>query len=240
MTLRGLRGEKHSSFELEELADKGGVRMKLYSGPLSLFTAKVRIALEEKNIPCERIEVPFSRAAGYTPKHPDVLAINPKAQVPVLVDGDLEIYDSTIILEYLEDLHPEPRLYPRDVKERARCRLLEAAADEVLFPHVLELIREVFYKPDPATRDAAKVEAAQNAIREQYRDLDRKLAGREYFSSGFTVADVGYFLVLMFAANLGIGVDPSLANLSAWLDRVAKRPSVAREVAYMLDASQRV
>ena len=116
--------------------------MKLYSGPLSLFTAKVRIALEEKNIPCERIEVPFSRAAGYTPKHPDVLAINPKAQVPVLVDGDLEIYDSTIILEYLEDLHPEPRLYPRDVKERARCRLLEAAADEVLFPHVLELIRE--------------------------------------------------------------------------------------------------
>jgi glutathione S-transferase len=204
-----------------------------------LFTAKVRIALKEKSVACERIEVPFNRASGYSPKHPDVLAINPKAQVPVLVDGDLEIYDSTIILEYLEDLHPEPPLYPRDVKERARCRLLEAAADEILFPHVLELIREVFYKPDAATRDKAKIEAATNAIREQYRDLDKRLAGREYFSAGFTVADIAYFLVLMFAANLGVGVDPALKNLSAWLDRVARRPSVASEVAYMLEASQK-
>jgi glutathione S-transferase len=220
--------------------ESGGEPMKLYSGPLSLFTAKVRIALAEKNVPCELVAVPFNKATGYSPKHPDVLAINPKAQVPVLVDGDLKIYDSTIILEYLEDLHPEPPLYPRDVRERARCRLLEAAADEVLFPHVLELIREVFYKPDPAARDAARIEAATNAIREQYRDLDARLAGRDYFSDGFTVADIAYFLVLMFAANLGIGVDPLLANLGAWLGRVGQRPSVGREVAYMLEASQRV
>jgi glutathione S-transferase len=126
------------------------------------------------------------------------------------------------------------------VRERARCRVLEAAADEILFPHVLELIREVFYKPDPATRDAERVAAATAAIHEHYRGLDARLAGREYLSAGFTVADIGYFLVLMFAANLGVGVDPSLAHLSAWLDRVGQRPSIRHEVEFMLEASQRV
>jgi len=71
--------------------------MKLYSGPLSLFTGKVRIALDEKGLECDIVSVPFSRA-GYQPKHPDVLAINPKAQVPVLVAGPVELYDSTVIL----------------------------------------------------------------------------------------------------------------------------------------------
>ena len=53
-----------------------------------------------------------------------------------MVDGDLSLFDSTLILEYLEDQHPAPPLYPRDAAERARCRQLEAAADEILFPHV--------------------------------------------------------------------------------------------------------
>ena len=62
--------------------------MKLYSGPLSLFTAKVRVALAEKAVPYELVSVPFSRAGGYTPKLPEMLAINPKGQVPVLVDDE--------------------------------------------------------------------------------------------------------------------------------------------------------
>src|SRR5438876_3650833 len=115
--------------------------MKLYSGPLSLFTGKVRIALDEKGLAYERIDVPFSRARGYTPKHPDVVALNPKAQVPVLVDGELVLYDSTLILEYLEERYPAASLYPADSIGRARCRQAEAASDEILFPHVWTLIR---------------------------------------------------------------------------------------------------
>ena len=63
--------------------------MKLYSAPLSLFARKVEIALREKGLAFERVMVPFSQERGYAPKHPDVLAANPKGQVPVLVDGDL-------------------------------------------------------------------------------------------------------------------------------------------------------
>jgi len=51
-----------------------------------------------------------------------VLRVNPKGQVPVLVHGSLEIFDSTQIFEYLEDLQPTPALWPRDIVERARAR----------------------------------------------------------------------------------------------------------------------
>src|SRR3954451_9976116 len=58
--------------------------MKLYSGPLSLFSRKVEIALHEKGLAFERVMVRFTQTEGYHPKHPDVLAANPKGQVPVL------------------------------------------------------------------------------------------------------------------------------------------------------------
>jgi glutathione S-transferase len=93
--------------------------MRLYSGPLSLFSRKVEIALHEKRIDFERVEVAFTQTEGYSPKHPDVISANPKGQVPVLVDGDLTLFDSTVILEYLEDAYPIPPLYPSS--HRAVC-----------------------------------------------------------------------------------------------------------------------
>ena len=57
--------------------------------------------------------MPFTQSTGYAPKHPEVLRIHPLAKVPVLVDGDVEPFDSTLILEYLDDAYPEPALYPQ-------------------------------------------------------------------------------------------------------------------------------
>ena len=71
--------------------------MILYSGPLSMFGAKAQIAALEKGIDCELVMVPFTRDHRYEPKHPQVLRVNPKAQVPVLIDGAVEIFDSTQI-----------------------------------------------------------------------------------------------------------------------------------------------
>ncbi len=211
--------------------------MKLYSGPLSLFSAKARVALREKGLEAEIVSVPFSRERAYEPKHPEVLAHNPKAQVPVLVDGDLAIYDSTRILEYLEDRHPEPALYPRDPAERARCRQLEAEADELVFPHVWELIQEVFYETDPARRDGARVKEATEAIHRLFDRLDAHLEARPgdrpNLCGDFSVADIGTFLTITFAATLGAGIQPSQPNLQAWFARMAERPSLAAEAAEM-------
>jgi glutathione S-transferase len=211
--------------------------MKLYAGKLSLFTWKVRMALAEKGLVYETVIVPFSRSTWYV-KPPELLAMNPKGQVPVLVDGDLAIYDSTIILEYLEDRWPEPALYPRDPAARARCRQLEAAADEIFFPHVWELIDEVFRKSDPAARDAARVARATEALRRQYVQLERVLGDRDYLSGEFGVADIGYFLTASFAGNLGAPVPAECPRLGAWYARVGARPSGRECIAGLVAAAQ--
>jgi glutathione S-transferase len=207
--------------------------MKLYSGPLSLFTAKVRIALREKGLPAEIVDVPFGRQ-GYQPKHPEVLRVNPKAQVPVLVDGPLELYDSTVILEYLEDRYPEPALHPRDPAARARCRQLELFADEVVFKPILPLIQEVFYKPDATRRDATKVAEASAELRARHADLERLLGDQDWFCGEFSVADVGIFLCCMFGASLGVPVGEGEPRLRAWLARAGARPAIAREAQEMM------
>jgi glutathione S-transferase len=211
--------------------------MILYSGPLSLFTGKVRIALDEKAIPYELVSVPFSRA-GYQPKHPKVLELNPKAQVPVVVDGDLAIYDSTIILEYLEDTHPLPALYPSEPSRRARCRVMEAAADEIFFPFVWELIREVFYKPDGVGRDETAVAVAKRGIAAHYDQLERQLGEQPFLCGEISVADIGYFMFVTSATSLGQGLTEKHPGLQAWYGRVLARPAFGRELERLMAASR--
>ena len=207
--------------------------MRLYSGPLSLFTAKVRIALAEKGLPYERVEVGWSLERRYEPHHPDVVALNPKAQVPVLVDGALAIYDSTQIFEYLEEAYPEPRLYPRDVALRARCRRLEAAADEILFPHVWTLIDRGFYPAGAAGRDEAALAPAREAIGRFCDEREKDLTERAWLCGEFGVADIATFVFLNAAVTLGAGLRPDQVQLGRWFERTGARPAVAQEVAEM-------
>jgi len=83
-----------------------------------MFGAKAQIAILEKDLGHEVIMVPFDMERLYEPKHPEVARINPKRQVPVLVHGELEIFDSTQIFEYLEDLAPDPPLWPSELLGR--------------------------------------------------------------------------------------------------------------------------
>lgn len=119
--------------------------MRLYSHPLSPFAMKARLALFEKNLNFETVHVPWSRAKGFD-KPSEMLAINPKGQVPTMVDDDIALYDSTIIFEYLEERYPEPHLYPTEQADRVACRLLEDYADHVIVSEIPRLRTEVFFK----------------------------------------------------------------------------------------------
>jgi len=200
--------------------------MKLYSGPLSLFTAKVRVALAEKGLVPERIEVGWSPTSRYAPHHPDVVALNPKRQVPVLVDEGVVVYDSTVILEYLEDRYPEPALYPDEPAARARCRQLEAAADEIVFPTVWELIDAGFY---PDARDEARVTAARARMAEHHAWLDEQLAGRAFLCGDYTVADIAMCVFVAAGAALGAVPDSAHLRLGRWLGAAGARPAVAED-----------
>ena len=212
----------------------------LYSGPLSLFTAKVRIALEEKGLAYERIEVGWSLAERYLPHHPEVVRLNPKAEVPVLVDGDTVVYDSTQVLEYLEERFPSPPLYPEGVAERARCRRLEAWADEIVFPHVWDLIEGAFYPAEPDAADGSRAQRAATGragIEACARWLDAELAGRDVLCDRFSVADIAAFIMLTTAGTLGAPLPEECERVRAWQSALAGRPAVKRELEGLLAAS---
>jgi glutathione S-transferase len=209
---------------------RGDIAMKLYSGPLSLFTAKVRVALDEKGLGYQRVDVGWSLANRYEPQHPDVVTLNPNRQVPVLVDGDLVVCDSTMILEYLEDAYPQPSLRPADVAGRARCRRLEASADETLFPLVWNLIEEAFYPAANGARDEARLAQARTAIAAHYDGLDTELKGRAYLCGDYSYADIANFIFVQAAAGLGSAPSDEQVALGIWLDRMRERPAVRREV----------
>jgi glutathione S-transferase len=211
--------------------------MKLYVGPLSLFSAKARIALAEKGVEPQLVSVAWSRADRYEPHHPDVVALNPKHRVPVLVDGDLVVYDSTQIFEYLEERIPEPALYPRDLAGRARCRRLEAAADEIWFPRVWDLIEERFYAGGPRNSERAEVAAA--GLNDLTRELEKALVGREFLVDAFSVADIATWIQVNAAAALGAPVPDECSAVGLWHQRVAARPAVAPVLADLTQAAAR-
>jgi glutathione S-transferase len=197
-------------------------RFTLYSGPLSMFGAKAQIAALEKGLDFELVMVPFDFEKLYTPRHPEVLRVNPKRQVPVLVDGDLAIFDSTQIFEYLEDLRPQPPLWPADVRERARARLLEHQSDEVYFPHVIRLMGLQSQLAEAPAR--AATEAAQAFCLE----MERLLAGREWLAGSFGFADIAFYMASLFGERLGAPFTSDMPRLLAWRERMTRRPAVAQ------------
>jgi len=215
--------------------------MKLYSGPLSLFSRKVEIALHEKGLAFEREMVAFSQAKGYSPKHPAVLAANPKSQVPVLVDGDLTLFDSTVIFEYLEDAYPRPALWPADPKARARGRLIELAADEILLP----LVARFMHRSEPVDGDAerrarrdAEARLAESALSARYEQVAAQLEGRDYFCGSFSYADIAMFMEVFWALRLKGPALGAVPVLEAWYERVGSRPAVAKVAAEIIAADR--
>ncbi len=204
----------------------------LYSGPLSMFGAKVEIALREKGVAFDLVMVPFDFQKGYAPKHPEVLRINPKRQVPVMVDGDIELFDSTQIFEYLEDRWPEPPLWPQSAMARAQARQQEHGSDEVFFPHVIQLMG-MRGKPDPI--ESPEWITARAGIEAYYLQMERRLQNHHYIAKQLSYADIAFYMAQLFAARHTVPLTAQHPNLLAWRGRMMARPAVKCVVTAMAD-----
>jgi glutathione S-transferase len=186
-----------------------------------MFGAKAEIALHEKAIDFELIMVPFEMKTLYLPKHPEVARINPKQQVPVLVDGDLEIFDSTQIFEYVETLKHAPALWPADIKAKARARLLEHLSDEVYFPPIVQLMRLAQTPNDPANAEARR------ASGRVYDEMERVLGDRTWLAGDYSYADIAFYMAQLFGERWGVPMGAAHPRLQAWRERMSARPAVA-------------
>ncbi|HEU5135853.1 MAG TPA: glutathione S-transferase family protein [Steroidobacteraceae bacterium] len=202
-------------------------RLTLYSGPLSMFGAKVQIAALEKALDFDLVMVPYDSKLGYNPKHPEVLRINPKRQVPVLVHGELELFDSTQIFEYLEDIAPEPPLWPRNPIARARARALEHQSDEVYFPHIIRLM---------GLQDVLDTEPAVTAIeaaRRFYADMEQRLGSGDWLAGNYSFADIAFYMAAVFGERQSAPLTASTPRLLAWRHRMGQRAPVRNVVGAM-------
>jgi glutathione S-transferase len=196
--------------------------IRLYTGPLSMFGAKAEIALREKNLDFERIVVPFVEGDRYHPKHPDVVRINPKQQVPVLIHGAVEVFDSTQIFEYLEDAFPTPALWPASAAGRAEARRLELESDEVFFPHVIRLMALEATPADPAAA------AARDAASRFHEQMDARLETRPFLAGAYSYADIAFFMAQLFGERKGAIMTDATPRLLDWRARMLERPSVRK------------
>ena len=194
--------------------------MRLFSGPLSMFGAKAQIAAIEKGLDFELVMVPFEMKRLYQPKHPEVARINPKQQVPVLIQGDLELFDSTQIFEYLEDLRPQPALWPIGAAARARARQLEHASDEIYFPHVIRLMGLQGMPQDPAAL------AARGGAARYYREMEALLADRQFLAGPYSFADIAFYMAQLFGDRMGAPMTAATPRLIDWRERMTARPAV--------------
>jgi glutathione S-transferase len=158
----------------------------------------------------------------YQPKHPEVLRINPKRQVPVLIDDDLEIFDSTQIFEYFETVKPEPALWPSERKARARARLLEHKSDEVYFPAIIRLMGQQSRPDDPIAVEARALAAAY------YDEMEKTLGAQEWLAGSYSYADIAFWMAQLFGERMGAPLAEAHPRLKAWRGRMGARPAVRK------------
>lgn len=197
--------------------------IRLYDYPDCPFCQKVRVVLAEKDLEYERVHVDLRKGEQ---KAAEFLKLNPYGKVPVLIDDDVVVYDSTVINEYLEDEYPYPSLMPSDSEGRARTRLLEDFRDTHFNPYCVQIMYEV-RKPE-GERDAQRIDNAKTQIAACFDRIERELQGKEYLVGTFSLADIAFMANLDLLDRFNIAVDANRhKNTAAWIARLKARPSYA-------------
>lgn len=184
--------------------------MKLYSGTSCPFSHRCRIVLFEKGMDFEILDVDIHS------KPEDLAIMNPYNEVPVLVERELQLYESNIINEYIDERFPHPQLMPADPVMRARARLMLFNLERELFIHVKTL------------EDSSATKKAQDAARVMIRDNLTQIAPlftKQKFILGeeFSMLDVAIAPLLWRFEHYGIEVTKGLAPVMKYAERLFSR-----------------
>ena len=197
----------------------------VFEHPLSPYAQKVKIALDEKEVAYDA-RMPAAIGTGQIDE--EFLKANPRGEVPALIDGDFAVFDSTIILEYIEDKWPEPALLPKDPVARAKARTIEDVMDTSFEPINWGMGEIRWFKRAEGLKAQALETRAAAQARGLYDWLSRSLDGKTWFGGDrFGWGDICVVPYLNGAAGLGIGPQAH-SPLGQWLARANERPSVRK------------
>ena len=201
--------------------------MKIYDFAGAPNPKKVRVYLAEKGI-----KVPFESVdiiSGQN-RQPDFLKKNPLGGLPVLeLDDGSYLPESLAIMEYFEELHPEPPMIGKTAAERAKVRSLERVCEL----GVMNSVGTIFQNTHPfmAGRLKQSPDAAENArerLKTTLKVIDDAIGDHQFVAGTKpTIADCTLMAALDFADFAGVQIDPALRNVNRWREQFKKRPSAS-------------
>ena len=189
----------------------------------SPYVRKVIVALGEKGIEYDHIPVmPIGQS-------PEYLAISPLGKVPCYEDQGAAIPDSSVIIDYLERIHPTPALYPSDPLDRAQALFLEEYADTKLTGALLTVFRERFVNPTFLNKEPDEdlvKESLEVEVPSALDYLEERIGNKPFLVGGnFTIADIAVSSPFVNFAMGGESVDASRwPQMADYVQRMHARP----------------
>jgi len=159
-------------------------------------------------LPYELIEVDLKN------KPKELWEQNPYGKVPVLVDGDVVVYESAIIDEYLDERYPEPSLMPKDLGLRARARIW------------IDFCNTRLQSAGGDVAHGRDVETAKKKLTEHLQALEKQMADRPYLIGDYSLADITFIPFFTRQQRYGVTIDGAFPNLKKWMDRLLSRDAV--------------
>ncbi len=194
--------------------------LSLYTFKLCPFAHRVRLVLAEKGLSADMIEIDLKN------KPDDFTEISPYGHVPLLLHGETRLWESAVIMEYLDEAFPQPPLMPAEPSERAHARLWIDFADSRL---LAATHRFIFERDDALRRQL--IEQIQDDVRVLDRALqDRKAQGPYLMGARLTLADIALHPWFEQVATLQklspFRMPDDCPAISDWSGAVAARPAV--------------
>lgn len=197
----------------------------LYEHPLSPYAQKCKIALREKSIPFD-LKMPDAIGSGQSGG--DFMLANPRGEVPALIDGDVAIFDSTIILEYIEDKWADTPMRPASPADRARARMIEEVCDTHYEAINWGLSELTYFRRAEGPLGEALRDKAADQTEMLYDWLTRQLGTADWFN-GATFGWADLSVIPYVAGSAGFGNAPDEKSpLGKWFARARARDSVAK------------
>jgi len=185
--------------------------MTLFSGPSDLYSHQTRIVLAEKGV---NVDITFIDEDNPSE---ELAELTPNSDVPTLVDRELVLYNSRIIMEYLDERFPHPPLMPVYPVERAKSRLLMQRLESDWYP-LVDIIE---------SGDEAKADVARTKLREKILEVAPVFEHFDYFmSEEFTIVDC-YMAPLLWRLpelKIDLGYD-NVTGLKSYMVKVFERES---------------
>ena len=187
-------------------------KLTLFSDPLSHYSHRVRLVLAEKSVQAELIEV----QAGQCPAQ--LSELNPYGSLPTLADRDLALYETSVVMEYLDERYPHPPLLPVYPVARANSRLLVHRIQR-------DWCRQVDQILDPRQKDAVRVQARKE-LRESLIGVSPLFADKPFFlSEDMSLVDCCLLPILWRLPQLGIELPRAAKPLLDYMERGFARPA---------------